>query len=144
MGNTLVNSESRRSDCPISYALEIFGDRWTLLVLRDLMLKGKSRYSEFLAGGEGIATNVLSDRLQRLQRRGLITQAADPEDGRQRVYRPTEAGVSIVPMLVEMTAWGARNDPNTAAEGGFLEAFDADREGLIARFQAAARARVDT
>lgn len=134
---------SRRSDCPISFALEIFGDRWTLLVLRDLMLKGKQRYSEFLAGGEGIATNILSDRLRRLEARGLIARAPDPEDRRRVAYRPTEAGIGLIPMLVEMTVWGARTDPETATDSAFVEAFEADRDTLIASLIRDARARVD-
>jgi len=131
----------RRSDCPISFALEIFGDRWTLLVLRDLMLKGKRHYSEFLASEEGIATNILSDRLRRLERRGLITKTADTVDRRQVVYGPTETGMGLIPMLIEMTAWGARNDPRTAADSAFVKAFERDRDGLIDSFVRAARER---
>ena len=132
---------TRRSDCPISFALEIFGDRWTLLILRDLMLKGKQRYSEFLAGGEGIATNIVSDRLRRLEARALITGAPDPDDRRQIVYRPTESGVGLVPMLVEMTVWGARTDPHTAADSAFLKAFEKDRDAVIDGFVREARKR---
>ena len=82
----------RRSDCPISFALDLFGDRWSLLVVRDLGLKGKRSFSELAASEEGIATNVLSDRLARLEEAGIILKSRDPNDGRRYVYRLTEAG----------------------------------------------------
>ena len=120
-----------RSNCPISYALEIFGDRWTLLVLRDLLFKSRNRYKELLAGGEGIATNVLSDRLKRLEQRGLIAKERDPADARQFIYKPTRLAVDLVPMLVELIVWGARNS-DSDADSAFVRRFEADRDGLIA------------
>jgi DNA-binding HxlR family transcriptional regulator len=75
---------ARRSACPVNASLEVFGDRWSLLVVRDLMLKGRHSFGELLAGGEGIATNVLADRLQRLEREGIVERAADPVDARIR------------------------------------------------------------
>lgn len=135
--------KQRRSDCPISFALGIFGDRWTLLVLRDLMLRDKRRFKELAAAPEGIATNVLSDRLRRLADAGLITREPDPEDQRQGIYRPTQQAIDLVPMLVELVVWGARNDPGTGVTEDFIERFERDREGLIEAIQhhAAADAR---
>jgi DNA-binding HxlR family transcriptional regulator len=78
----------RRSNCPISVALEMLGDGWTLLVVRDLMFKGLCRFNEFLAAGEGIASNVLADRLARLEAHGIVTKNADPADARRYTYRP--------------------------------------------------------
>lgn len=121
----------RRSGCPISFALGIFGDRWSLLVLRDLILKGRRRYKELLAAEEGIATNILSDRLRRLEHHGLIERRADDLDRRQVIYYPTEMAVALIPMLVELVVWGARNDPNTAVPAEFVERFEKDRDGLI-------------
>ena len=132
--------DARRSGCPISYALEIFGDRWTLLVLRDLLLKGRQHYKELLAAEEGIASNILSERLRRLEERGLITKRRDPADGRQLIYSPTETAIDLLPMLIEMTVWGIRNDPMTAAPPEFLRRFEEDREGLIEDITAQARA----
>ena len=86
----------RRSDCPIHFALETFGDRWTLLVLRDVLLKGRSTYTDFLMAEEGIATNILADRLTSLQRDGLLARAPG---GR---YRPTTKAIDLLPVLVEM------------------------------------------
>ena len=80
----------RRSDCPIHFGLEVFGDPWTLLILRDLLLKGRSTYSDFLHAEEGIATNVLADRLTRLEQDGLVVAERGVEGGRARRYRPTQ------------------------------------------------------
>lgn len=126
----------RRSGCPISFALGIFGDRWSLLVLRDLILKGRRRYKDLLAAEEGIATNILSDRLRRLESHGLIVRAADESDGRQFIYRPTRMAVDLIPMLVELVVWGARNDPGTAVPDEFVERFENDRDALIASIKA--------
>lgn len=135
-----------RSGCPISFSLEMFGDAWTLLVLRDLILSGKQRFGEMLASGEGIASNILADRLRRLERAGIVTRPDDPNDGRQVIYRVTDKGRTLVPVLLEIAAWGARHDPNTAAPPGFAERFYADREAfydnpgerIVALFAAAA------
>nr|ALL53630.1 transcriptional regulator, HxlR family [uncultured bacterium fosmid I5J7] len=127
-------AEPRRSDCPISFALEIFGDRWTLIVLRDLMLRSRQRYKELLEGDEGIATNVLADRLKRLEHRKLITKKRDPADARQFIYLPTELAVSLVPMLVEMTAWGIRTSESEVGSD-FLDRFETERDKLISDLQ---------
>ncbi|MEM7244013.1 MAG: helix-turn-helix domain-containing protein [Acidobacteriota bacterium] len=119
------------SGCPLAYALDILGDRWTLLVLRDLLLMGKRRFSEFAASSEGIATNVLSDRLKRLQERGLIESEPDPEDRRRVVYRPTEAGDDLLPAMVEIIRWGIRHDDDTRAPKVFADRVEEDREALL-------------
>ena len=128
-----------RSTCPISFALEIFGDRWTLLVLRDLLLRSRRRYRELLKAEEGIATNVLADRLKRLEGRGLIKKQRDPEDGRQFVYAATPLAVSLVPLLVEMTVWGARNGTGTDVAHDLITRFETERDALIAEIQARVR-----
>lgn len=127
--------QPKRSNCPISFALEIFGDRWTLLVLRDLLLRSRNRYRELLSCEEGIATNVLADRLKRLERRGLIHKLRDPEDARQYVYKPTLLAVHLVPMLLEMAVWGARTSKHASAGTDLIRRFETDREQLIADFQ---------
>ncbi len=120
----------RRSDCPIHFSLETFGDRWTLLILRDLLLKGRSTYGEFLSAGEGIATNILADRLRRLQDDGLIQHRSD---GR---YGPTAKAIDLLPVLVEMIVWGAAHDPATAAPAAFVERARFDRDGLLVELRA--------
>jgi DNA-binding HxlR family transcriptional regulator len=124
-----------RSTCPLNFALEIFGDRWTLIVLRDLLLRSRRRYGELLACEEGIATNVLADRLKRLEQRGLVTKERDEADARQYVYRPTQQAVTLVPMLVEMTVWGARNSKQSSIGRDFIRRFETDRAQLIAEIQ---------
>jgi DNA-binding HxlR family transcriptional regulator len=125
----------------VTYALEIFGDRWTLLVLRDLLLEGRSRFKDLLAANEGIATNVLADRLRRLERRGLLSKTRDPTDARQLVYAPTETAIGLVPMLVEMMIWSASQGQARVAPS-FIARFEKDREALVTDLQAEIRARI--
>lgn len=94
----------RRSECPISCSLDILGDRWTLLVLRDL-LDGKRRFSELERSPEGIPTNVLADRLRRLTTTGIVSRTPNPATGRHE-YEPTEMGWALRPVLLELAAWG--------------------------------------
>ena len=125
----------RRSDCPISFALDLFGDRWTLLVIRDLAFKSKNSFSDFLASDEGIARNVLADRLASLETAGFIEKQPDPDDGRRSIYALTDRGLGLIPVLVEMILWSAREDPDTGAEADFIREATEDREGLIRRLQ---------
>lgn len=126
----------RRSDCPISFGLDLFGDRWTLLVVRDLALYDKHTFSELAASDEHIATNVLTDRLERLLSAGVIRKERDPNDGRRRVYRLTEKGVDLIPVLVEIILWSAEHDPHTRiADGEFVAEAKRDRRRLLARLR---------
>ncbi len=118
-----------KSSCPISYGLDLFGDRWTLLLLRDLILQGKTRFAEFLTADEKIASNILSDRLRRLEEHGIVACLKDPSDARQKIYAATDKGLSLTPILLEIAAWGASHDPQTGAPEGFALAFYADRDG---------------
>jgi len=112
---SIVPSQSdRRSGCSISISLEIFGDRWSLLVVRDLMFKGLRTFREFAAAGEGIATNILTDRLERLEAAAIISSGADPDDRRRVVYRLTRKGMELAPVLVEMILWAARHEQTEA------------------------------
>ena len=100
-------SRDMRSDCPIAASLDIFGDRWTLLVLRDMLLGGKSHYGEF-AKGESVASNILADRLATLVDLGIIERVPDPEDGRKYTYRPLEPAIALLPAIAEIAAWGVK------------------------------------
>lgn len=104
----------RRSGCPISVALEAVGDPWSLLVIRDLMFKGLQSFREFQDAGEGIASNILSDRLARLEACGIVTKRPDPDDARRVRYRLTEKGIDLAPILVEMVLWAARHERTDA------------------------------
>jgi DNA-binding HxlR family transcriptional regulator len=141
-----MRRRQRRSDCPIHFGLEVFGDPWTLLILRDLLLKDRSTYSDFLHAEEGIATNVLADRLARLEEDGLLSAERGTEGGRARRYRPTSKAVDLLPVLLEIIAWSASHDPGTAADPDFVTRLRADRAGLEGdlRDQAAALASTTT
>jgi DNA-binding HxlR family transcriptional regulator len=110
----------RRSHCPISYALDVFGDKWTLLIVRDLMFKGKRRYGEFADAEERIATNILSDRLARLEAEGLVTRVVDPGNARQRIYELTDVGLDLAPALIEIILWSAKHDHQSLADKAFV------------------------
>src|SRR6202521_171459 len=103
-------SPKRRSGCPLNASVEILGDRWSLLIIRDMMLRGFRSYKEFLESFEGIATNILADRLRRLEAHAIITSERDPSDGRKVIYRLTAKGISLAPVLTEMVLWAAGHE----------------------------------
>lgn len=119
-----------RSECPLSKGLEIFGDRWTLLILRDLIFKGLSTFKEFQNSGEGIATNILADRLQLLQDQGIIVGDRSPDDARVITYQPTEKGLELLPTLIEIILWVVKYE-KTAAPAKLIARMSQDREGFI-------------
>ncbi|HTQ13146.1 MAG TPA: helix-turn-helix domain-containing protein [Rhizomicrobium sp.] len=100
----------RRSGCPLNASLEMVGDRWSLLIVRDMMLRGASTFAEFLDGHEQIATNILADRLARLTEDGIIEAAAHPGDGRKKIYRLTKKGIDLAPVLTEMVLWASAHE----------------------------------
>lgn len=104
---------ARRSDCPVASTLDLIGDRWTLLVLRDL-LGGKSRFDQFMSSPEGIASNVLAERLARLEGERLILRQRDPEDGRRVEYRLTDRGKSLLPVILAVRDWGMQHIPGSS------------------------------
>jgi DNA-binding HxlR family transcriptional regulator len=105
---------SLRSKCPIGGALDLLGDRWTLLVMRDLLFYDKRRFADFLASPEGIATNILADRLDRLERCGLVRRRRYRERPPREEYHATARGRDLVPVLRELIRWGQRHVPGTA------------------------------
>ena len=100
----------RRSRCPLNASVEMLGDRWSLLILRDMMLRGFQSYKEFLQSYEGIATNILADRLKRLIAHGIIATREDPSDGRKLIYVLTPKGMDLAPVLTEMVLWAAKHE----------------------------------
>jgi len=100
----------RRSDCPVNFAVEALGDKWSLVILRDMIFGGKRTYGEFLSSDEHISTNILASRLEYLEREGLISKSPDSADGRKEIYSVTEMAIGLVPMFIEMTAWSARQE----------------------------------
>ena len=105
--------QDRRSTCPISTALEFVGDRWTLLVIRDLMFAGKRHFREFLQSEEAISSNVLADRLASLLESGIVTRADDPTHSQKAVYSLTPKGLDLLPVIVAMSAWSQKYEPKT-------------------------------
>lgn len=108
----MVHSRDPRSYCPINLSLEIFGDAWTLLVLRDLMFAGKRHFRELQQSDEHISSNILADRLARLVANGLLTKSDDPTHKQKAIYSLTEKGISLLPIIVQIGAWGSRWVPD--------------------------------
>jgi DNA-binding HxlR family transcriptional regulator len=121
----------RRSGCPVSISLERFGDRWSLLVIRDLMVRGFRTFKEFQESGEGISTNILANRLQKLEAEGIITAEVELTDGRRVNYRLTEKGIDLAPVLLELLIWGARHE-STGAPCAVIEEMASNREHVLA------------
>jgi DNA-binding HxlR family transcriptional regulator len=97
----------RRSGCPLNASVEMLGDRWSLLIIRDMMVHGYRTFKEFLSSDERIASNILADRLRRLEGYGIVTTRPDPADGRKVIYRLTAKGMGLAPVLTEMVLWAA-------------------------------------
>jgi len=123
-------NKRRDTGCPIAFALDTFGDRWTLIIIRDMLMKGYRTYSEFLESDEGIATNVLADRLQELEEHGIITKVRDPDNRRYVLYRLTEKGTELAPVMLEIVRWSARYDPNSFVKKKVLSRIEKDRDGF--------------
>ncbi|MPR37207.1 winged helix-turn-helix transcriptional regulator [Salmonirosea aquatica] len=130
-----------RSDCPLSYTLDFFGDKWSLLIIRDLILFDKSTYGEFLNSKEKIATNILADRLNMLETYGFVTKAVATDKKSKFVYSLTEKGIGLVPILVEISLWGSQYNPPGLA-GPLLHAFQTDKPATIEALQARLRQRL--
>lgn len=113
-----MNSQERRSDCPVSLSLDIFGDKWTLLILRDFIFFDNRHFNEFVTV-ERISTNILTDRLNRLLRHGIIKKQADPKNKSAFLYSLTSKGLELVPIVMEIYRWGANHTEENNAEEGF-------------------------
>ena len=112
-----MTSSPFRSGCPINLGLEVFGDKWTLLIIRDMMFAGKRHYRKFLASDEGISSNILADRLAMLVAAGIITKADDPSHKQKGIYSLTEQGIELLPILAQMAGWGFKYLPVTEELG---------------------------
>lgn len=121
---------AHRSGCPVNISLEVFGDRWSLLIVRDLMVRGYHTFRDFEHAGEGIATNILADRLRRLCRAGIVQAERDPADGRQKHYRLTEKGIDLAPVLLELLIWGAKHE-HTGAPAEVIAQMAKNREAVL-------------
>jgi len=116
MQPVMAESHALRSGCPINLTLEILGDRWSLLVLRDVMFGGRRHFRELLNGSEeGIASNILADRLKKLSAQGLLTRADDPSHKQKAIYSLTEMAIQLVPIMAMVGGWGRRHLPVSEA-----------------------------
>jgi DNA-binding HxlR family transcriptional regulator len=120
----------RRSGCPVSISLEIVGDRWSLLIIRDLMVRGLKTFKDFEESGEGIATNILADRLRKLEAAGIAVAEAEETDGRKVNYRLTEKGIDLAPVLLDLLIWGARHE-ETGAPRNVIDDMEKNREWVL-------------
>jgi DNA-binding HxlR family transcriptional regulator len=121
-----------RSGCPVSLGLDIFGDRWTLLIVRDLMFTGKRHYREMLHSSEHISTNILADRLKMLLAEGIVTKSGDPTHLQKVVYRLTEKGIALYPVLMAISEWSYRYRP---VGESYLPAGEVDAEAQMAELR---------
>ena len=126
-----TEKSKRRSNCPISFALDIFGDKWSLLIVRDIVFRGKTSYGEFLESQEHIATNILANRLARLENAGIIKKIANTKDKRKDIYMLTQKSIDLLPVLLEISIWSAKYDPKTGAPREFISQARKDRTHLI-------------
>ena len=120
-----------RSGCPVSVSLDLLGDRWSLLIVRDMMVRGYRTFREFQRAGEGIATNILADRLQKLEDGGILKREAAAEDGRSTHYRLTDKGIALAPVLLEILIWGSHYE-KTDAPCAAIEKMEQNRAAVIA------------
>ncbi|MGC1504025.1 MAG: helix-turn-helix domain-containing protein [Sulfitobacter sp.] len=128
-------TKKRTSGCPVSFGLDVFGDKWTLLIIRDIMLGGKRTYSEFLQADEGIASNILICRLKQLENDAIVEKSRDPNNRRSFVYQLTQKGRDLAPIILEIVTWSAAHDDRPNAQ---REAFDKillDRNGFEAELR---------
>jgi DNA-binding HxlR family transcriptional regulator len=120
----------RRSGCPLNASVEMLGDRWSLLILRDMMLRGFRTYNQFLQSYEGIATNILADRLKKLIAYEIVTTRKDPSDGRKLIYVLTPKGIDLAPVLTEMVLWAARHEQT--GNQPLIQLIQKDKKGFLA------------
>ncbi len=125
---------NRRSDCPVNVALELLGDRWSLLIVRDLMFRGYRTYGQFLEADEGIATNMLADRLRKLVASGIITTVQEDADRRKIIYRLTPKGMDLAPVMIELILWSARHE-KTFATPAAIRRIEKNRDEFLAQIR---------
>jgi len=126
---------TEKSRCPINLSLEVVGDRWTLLILRDMVFAGKRHFREFLQSDEGISSRTLADRLQTLQEQGIVTRHDDPGHKLKAVYRLTRAGIDLLPVLVDLGRWGNQYRGADPQLGAVAEELAAGGAQAIARMK---------
>jgi len=130
------NMNKKRSDCPISCSLEMWGDKWSLLIIRDLMLKKECTYGDFLKADEKIATNILASRLQNLLDNGIIDKKDHPDNKLKILYFLTQKGIDLIPVIVEINLWGDQYLTIPDDRKKLLEEIKKDKKGFIIKAKA--------
>jgi len=120
-------TDCRQSGCPVAFTLDVIGDKWSLLIIRDMIFKGRRYFGEFLEASEKIATNILTDRLKKLEDWGIITKTQDPEHQKKYIYELTPKGVSLIPLILEVILWGTKNDPGTTTPKELFRRLNKDK-----------------
>ncbi|KUJ53249.1 winged helix-turn-helix transcriptional regulator [Chryseobacterium sp. JAH] len=124
-------SSKKRSDCPISSSLDVWGDKWSLLIVRDLMFKKQSTYGEFLKSDEKIATNILASRLLMLEENGIISKQDHPDSKAKVLYKLTEKGINLLPLLIEINLWAEKYSEIPESQQVILNEVKKDKVGFI-------------
>jgi DNA-binding HxlR family transcriptional regulator len=130
-----VTSRIRRSSCPVSCALDAFGDKWTLLVVRDLIFGRKRYFEDFQSSPEKIATNILSEWLKKLEECQIVLRRRDPANVRRVIYMPTEKCLDLVPALMELIRWAAIHAPGSDAHENLVQRFEQDPLEFVAEIR---------
>ena len=133
--------DKKRSDCPISCSLDVFGDKWSLLIIRDIMLRGKVSYSEFLTSEEKIASNILVSRLSLLETENILLKEVSPANKSKFVYSLTQKGVDLLPIVIEIMDWGAKYNPNCPRKE-IGRKIKGDKAGVIKELRQSLKAKV--
>ena len=122
--------DHRQSGCGVAYGLDVFGDKWTLVIIKDMMLSGKRQFNKFLASPEKMASNILADRLKRLEDEGVVTKTQDPDNEVKFIYELTAKGKELIPVILEVMLWGSKHAPNPSAPPELLRWVKKDRDGV--------------
>ena len=125
-----------RSTCPVTFALDLIGDKWSLLILRDIILQGKQFYHEFTESDEGISTNILASRLSMLEASGILSKKRDAHDRKRFIYSPTEKGLDLLPVIIAMVQWSAKYDADTGAPPDVIATIGKDPLAFMEAIQA--------
>jgi DNA-binding HxlR family transcriptional regulator len=129
----------QKSLCPINLALEVFGDRWSLLIVRDLMFAGKRHFREFLQSEEGISSNILTERLGKLVEYGVLSKTDDPTHKQKAIYSLTPMGIDLLPVVTQIGIWGRKYRPVTKESGAPSAALEKGGAALQKKIQATLR-----
>jgi len=133
------SGKHHQSGCPVAFGIDTFGDRWTLLVIRDMLLHGKTTYGDFLGSDEQIATNILADRLKHLEAEGIVEKDRDSDNRRSYIYTLTDKGFALAPVIFEIIRWSGNYIPFNKARKELLRKIEIDPEGFMKELKTAGK-----